>query len=602
VTVLKRILTAIRHPVSQNVIGLYAMQIAQFIVPLITLPYLARVLEPSAFGLVVFAQGFALLLVVFIDWGFGFTGTRSAAENQTDPDGLSRIVQRVRGAQLLLSAVSVPIALAALTFIPKMTDHPEFLVLAWVAAFATALTPGWFFVGIEKPRLIALIQLGVRVLGAALTFVLVKGPGDAWIVMALFAASSLAGWVAADALMYRRVMFRRPRLRASVTEVRHASTIFMGIFAATLYSSFNVVLLGLFQPSADVAHFGAAERPVRVALTLLSPIGVAVIPRLIALQAAGRRERARELLTITVAVATVPALLITAGLALFAPTIIGVVYGDRFVDASVPILRVLSLIIPLGIVGAVFGTWLISQHKDRVAALIVLRAGILNVVLGTVLTLSFGPIGMAWSVVAAEATVALGAILAVSRDVRVRIGRRRPYAGLGLRAKQLGAVEMVLIAILIPLLVILGGRFFGSDGEDSSQPSPQVVSAAPPSPVVGTAQQKAQKPKAAALRENRGKGVKEEGLGDGRSSSGGPRGSAPQPADVGGRAPTVTSPPKPPPAPPRPVPVQPSNPSSTSTPPHPTGKPVGTPGNGPGGGNVGGGNGPDGTGPPGQNR
>ena len=424
-TVLKRILTAIRHPVSQNVIGLYGMQIAQFIVPLVTLPYVARVLEPSAFGLVVFSQGFAFLLVVFIDWGFGFTGTRSAAENQTDPEGQSHIVKRVRGAQLLLAAVSVPLALAALTFIPKMTQHPEFLVLAWVAAVATALTPGWFFVGIEKPRLIALIQVGVRALGAALTFVLVKGPGDAWIVMALFTASCLAGWIAADVLMYRRVKFRRPPLRASVTEIRHASTIFMGMIAATLYSSFNVVLLGLFQPSADVAHFGAAERLVRVALTLLSPIGIAVIPRLIALQARGERERARQLLTITVAVATLPALLITAVLALFAPTIIGLIYGDRFVDASVPILRVLALIIPLGVAGAVFGTWLISQHKDRVAALIALRAGILNVVLGTVLTLSFGPIGMAWSVVAAEAAVALGAILAVIRDSRARAGRRR---------------------------------------------------------------------------------------------------------------------------------------------------------------------------------
>jgi polysaccharide transporter, PST family len=603
--VLKRILIAIRHPVGQNVIGLYAMQIAQFIVPLVTLPYVARVLEPSAFGLVVFSQGFALLLVVFIDWGFGFTGTRSVAENQTDPDGLSRIVQRVRGAQLLLSAVSVPIALAALTVIPKMTNHPEFLVLAWVAAIATALTPGWFFVGIEKPRLMALIQLGSRALGAALTFALVKGPGDAWIVMALFTASSLAGWVAADALMYRRIEFRRPRLRASVTEIRHAGAIFMGIFAATLYSSFNVVLLGFFQPSADVAHFGAAEKVVRVGLTLLFPIGVAVIPRVMALQAGGRRERARELLMITVAVATVPALLITAGLVVFAPTIVGVIYGDQF-DSSVPILRVLSLIILLGVVGGVFGTWLITQHKDRVAALIAVRAGILNVVLGTVLTLSFGPIGMAWSVVAAEATVALGAILAVSRDGRARIGRRRLSAGLALKAKRLGAVETVLIALLIPLLVILGGRFFGSGGEDSSQQSPHVVFEPPPSPVVGIAQQKGRKANAAALRENRGKGVTEKDLGNRRSSSGGSRGSTPQPADAGGRAPAVTSPPKPLPAPPAPVPSQPSNqpsnPSSPSTPAHPTGKPVGTPGNGPGAGNAGGGNGPDGTGPPGQNR
>jgi PST family polysaccharide transporter len=608
VTVLKRILTAIRHPVSQNVIGLYAMQIAQFIVPLVTLPYVARVLEPSAFGLVVFSQGFAFVLVAFVNWGFVFTATRSVAEKQTDPDGLSHVVQRVRGAQLLLSAVSVPIALAALTFIPKMTQHPEFLVLAWVAAVATGLTPGWFFVGIEKPRLIALIQLGVRVLGAALTFVLVKGPGDAWIIMALFAASCLAGWVPADAMMYRRVKFRRPQLRASVTELRDASTIFMGMIAATLYSSFNVVLLGLFRPSADVAHFGAAERPVRVALTLFLPIGVAVIPRLMALQAEGRRERARELLTITMAVAAVPALLIVAGLELLAPTIIGVVYGDRFVDASVPILRVLSLIMLLGVVGGTFGTWLITQHKDRVVALIAVRAGILNVVLGTVLTLSFGPIGMAWSVLAAEGTVALGAFLAVSRGSRAGIGRRRLSAGLALKARRLGAVETVLIVILIPLLVILSGRFLGNGGENSSQQSPHVVFEPPASPVVGIAQQEGRKAQAAALRENHGKSVKEEGLAGSRSSSGRPRRSAPQPADAGGRAPAAALPPPPPPAPPpapsRPVPAQPpdqpSSPSSPSTPAHPTGKPVDTPGNGPGGGNGGGGNGPDGTGPPGQ--
>jgi PST family polysaccharide transporter len=139
--VLQRLGRALRHPVSRNAIALYSMQIATFIVPLITLPYVARVLRPSAFGLVVFAQGFAFTLVVLIDWGFGFTGLRSTAESRTDADELSAVVQRVRGAQLLLSTVSVPVALGALLLVPKMAGHPEFLVLAWVAAAATEPQP-----------------------------------------------------------------------------------------------------------------------------------------------------------------------------------------------------------------------------------------------------------------------------------------------------------------------------------------------------------------------------------------------------------------------------------------------------------------------------
>jgi polysaccharide transporter, PST family len=418
VSVRRRILTAIRHPVSQNAIAMSWMQIAQFVVPLVTLPYVARVLEPSAFGLVVFAQGFAFFLVVFIDWGFGFTGTRSTAENQGNPEELSKIVQRVRSAQLLLAGTSVPIALVALGLVPTMTRHPEFLAMAWVAAIASALTPGWFFLGIEEMRRITGIQLAVRVLGAALTFALVKDVGDAWIVTALFTASSVAGWALADVLLYRRVEFLRPRLRGTIREIRHASTIFVGMVGASLYGAFNVVLLGALQPSAAVAHFGVAERIVRVSVTVLSPIGMATYPRLVALQAAGKRERARKLLMLTVAAAAVPGMLIAVGLALLAPTVVGILFGERFVESTVPILRVLVLTIPVSFTGAAFGIWLITQHKDRVAARIVLTAGVANVALGTVLTLSFGPIGMAWSVVAAEGVAAIGAIDAVRRDTR----------------------------------------------------------------------------------------------------------------------------------------------------------------------------------------
>jgi PST family polysaccharide transporter len=422
-----------RHPIIRNAIALSWMQLATFIVPLITLPYLARVLRPSAFGLVVFAQGFAFALVVLIDWGFGFIGLRSTAENQTDRDGLSAVVQRVRGAQLMLATVSIPVALAALLLVPKMAQHPEFLVLAWVAAVATGLNPGWYFIGTEKMPLIAMIQLVLRVVGAALTFALVKGPGDAWIVMALFAASAVASLAAADVIMYRRVAFRLPRLRLSITEIRGATMIFVGTLAATLYTSFNVVLLGLFEPSAAVAHFGAAERIVRVAITVIAPISMVLGPRFIALQAAGEHDRARRLLMIAAGAAAVPGLLLTVGLELFAPSVIRVIYGYRFVHASVPILRVLVLIIPVNFVGVVFGAWLITLHQDRLVALIVLRAGILNVVLGCVLTPMFGPIGMAWSVIAAEASAAVSGVYTVKRRSRraqmaVRAGSAHPRA------------------------------------------------------------------------------------------------------------------------------------------------------------------------------
>jgi hypothetical protein len=64
----------------------------------------------------------------------------------------------------------------ALLLVPKMTQHPEFLVLAWVVAVATGLSPDWFFLGTERMPMMAGIQLAFRVIGAGLTFLFVRGP------------------------------------------------------------------------------------------------------------------------------------------------------------------------------------------------------------------------------------------------------------------------------------------------------------------------------------------------------------------------------------------------------------------------------------------
>lgn len=430
--VLNRLRTALRHPVSRNALALYGVQIATLVIPLLTLPYVARVLEPTALGLVIFAQGFAFALMAFIDWGFGLTGVRSVAAVQDDPDALAEVVRRVRGAQIGLVLLSGLFALTAFLLVPTLREHPEFLVLAYVAAATSGLAPDWFFLGIEQMRIMAIIQLGFRIVGAALTFVLVKSPADAWMVMALFAASSVGSLLVADVLMYRRVEYRTPRWRSSLGEIRNGSMIFVATLAVTLYTSFNVVLLGFLATSADVAHFGAGERLVRVSITLLGPIGAAVIPRMTALHTAGETERARRLLVIAVAVCALPAIAITLVLVVFAGPIIRLIYGGAFVEDSVPILRVLALLIPINVTAVVFGVWLTTMHRDRLVLVVALTAGIANIILGVILTLTFGPIGMAWSVIAAEGVAAIGALIAV------RWGTRRSAA----RAAETPATEL----------------------------------------------------------------------------------------------------------------------------------------------------------------
>lgn len=424
---MRRILHALRHPISQNVVALYGVQLATFVVPLITLPYLSRVLEPSAFGLVLFAQGFAFLMTAVVDWGFSPYATRECATLRNDPSGLSAFVAEVRGAQLLLTLGAAAVTAAATLVVPNLHDHPDFALYAWIAACASALAPGWYFIGVEKMRLASVIQLTGRVIQSALTILLVSSPSGAWIVMALFAGASVLVWLVCDVVMYRQIGLRRPTFGRGLTTIRDAGPLFVATTAASLYTSFNVVLLGLFVPSARVAHFATPERIVRTSMQVLAPVAAAVYPRLNYLQSLGERERAKRLLTIAVAVVGAGGVVLAIGLAVLAGPILRILFGSAYVTEGVPVMRVLVLIIPLQILGAVAGTWLMTLRHDRLVVWIVVRAGILNVALGCVLAPLFGPVGMAWSVVAAELTAALGGawgIYRVDRGFEVRPLRR----------------------------------------------------------------------------------------------------------------------------------------------------------------------------------
>ncbi len=406
----------LRHPISQNALALYWVQIATFVVPLVTLPYLSRVLEPEGFGLVVFAQSFSFILGLVVNFGFDGTATREAAAHRDEPGALGELVARVQGAKLLLVGLSALVALVALAFVSKMHEHPGFLLFAWIAAVGQGLGPGWLFIGLERVRLPAVIQLSSRIITAALTFVVVQGRGDGIWVLVLYAVGTMTGSVITNALMYRIVPALRPRLSASLAALRESWVLFVGLTGVTLYTSANVVVLGLFVANAQVAHFGAAERIVRAAVSALGPVAVAVYPRLAFLHASDEPERARRLAWITIAVLGGVGLVAAVVLALLAPVIIPVVYGPGFREA-VDVLRVLAFIIPpISVGGALAAGWMLALRMDRKITKVILRAGVLNILLGCLAAPLFGPLGMAACVLVAELVVLGGCLYEIRRQ------------------------------------------------------------------------------------------------------------------------------------------------------------------------------------------
>lgn len=407
--------------VAKNAAVLYLLQAAGYILPLLVLPYLARVLRPTGWGLVLLAQSFAAWLTLLVEYGFNLWATRAVAQRRAEPHLLGEIVAGVQGAKALLSIAALLIVAVSAAAVPTFRLHPDYALWTGAIAVAYGFSPLWYFQGVERMRAPVSVDVAGRVLASAGIFVWVKQPADGWIVLALQAAAGALTAGVATVWLYKEIPARRPHFAEAIRTLREAASLFMFRGASGVYTLANSFILGILTTTQAVAYYGAGEKIVRAAISLLEPVSQALYPRISHLAVHDRRRAAHVVRQSLIAL-TVLGTLIGGLLAWLAPVLIRFVLGPGY-DAAVPVLQVLALLLPVVAVGTVLGIqWALPLGLDRPFYHLVLAAGALNIVLAVLLAPRYGAVGMAVSVVLAQVLVSLGL---VRISVRNRTGLRR---------------------------------------------------------------------------------------------------------------------------------------------------------------------------------
>ncbi|MBI3945542.1 MAG: flippase [Armatimonadetes bacterium] len=407
-TVAKTIRRAARSTVARNAAALYGVRFAAVVLPLVTVPYLARLLQPAGWGLVLFSRSFSSWLVLAMEYGFQYFATRKIARNRGDREAVAETVSDVLGAKCVLATAAIAVALIARYTAPIFRTHPEYLIWALVLSLAQGFIPLWYFQGTERITTSSRLTILAYALGAACTFIMVRAPDQGVRVLILNAASALLVAGGLLGMMYRQVPWRRPKVSSALRTLRESWSTFVFQGGASFYQAANGFVLGLFVPPAMVAYYGGAERLVRLATSLVDPISWAVYPRISHLMAHQTGEARRYARTV---------FLILGGLGLCmggvfflgAPLLIGLLYGASYTPA-IPVLRILSLTIPVIALGTVFAIqWALPAGLERPLGRVAVAAGIGNVGLAVVLAPRFGALGMACAVLSAESFVMVSA-------------------------------------------------------------------------------------------------------------------------------------------------------------------------------------------------
>lgn len=333
-----------------NIAALGVLQMANYLIPLVSLPYLTRVLGVDAFGRFALVLAIMTYFVLLTDYGFSWTATRRIAANRDECKVVSSVFMSTWCAQWLLALISGLLLLVVIAAVPPLREDAVLYVVGFSLIVGNVLFPIWLLQGLEHMRQVAIIQVLGKIAALLPLFFLVKTPGDVVWAVALAGTGPIIGglislyWIN----RVRIVQLEKPTWPSTLNALRDGGTLFLSKIFISLYTLLTPLLLGAISGASAVGYFTLADRVRRAAQAMLEPISQAVFPRLSHLypkdQSAARRLVQRAgLLAIALAAA------VSFLLCLVADWIVLILGGHEFAPAAAVLkwLAVLPLVMSL---------------------------------------------------------------------------------------------------------------------------------------------------------------------------------------------------------------------------------------------------------------
>lgn len=263
-----------------NFISLLTIQFGNFILPLVSFPWLVKSLGVSGFGLLIFTQTVISYLELIVDFGFKNSATRDVSLNCKNKDKINLIFSTVLILKSIIFLICFVILLIVMFFF-DLSDGNEYLFLiSFLTLIGSVLFPVWLFQGMESMKVITFLSLAVRSIFVSLLFVFVHSHEDISNAALIFSLSSIftgiiGVWIAFFTFKLKFVIPDFEYLKHTINDSYH---FFIAKIASAIYGSSNNIILGLTLGNEAVGIYGIASKLYFSLIRGYQPIANALYP------------------------------------------------------------------------------------------------------------------------------------------------------------------------------------------------------------------------------------------------------------------------------------------------------------------------------------
>jgi len=319
------------------------IQFSNLVLPFISLPYIARVLSTSDYGLINFSQAYAVYFMLLINYAFDLSAVRHVAVNSENPKKLSSIVSTIFTTKSLLFILSTALFLGITFSVPILRADYPYHVMAYAVNLGYIIYPNWLFQGLSRVTVMSITVLSIRIISLALIFIFINSPDDTLLLLSIYSFTNIA--IAILLTIYAFVKFKITYLFPTFNDIQESLkdgfALFLSTITINLYTTSNTFLLGVLASTYYVGLFTSALKIIQaVQMLIMTPINQVLFPLMS--KAFHESQEGGMLLLNKAMVVIVPILLTAAvGMLLFGDLAISIVFGPQFLPA-LPALQIMA--------------------------------------------------------------------------------------------------------------------------------------------------------------------------------------------------------------------------------------------------------------------
>lgn len=414
---------------------------SNYIFPLITYPYVSRILGVTNIGLYNFADSIINYFIMFSVMGIGIIGIREIAGTQENVRNRNKVFSNLFILNTALTLIALAVFIICLFTVPDLYSNRDLMYVGILKLVSNLFLIDWFYKGLEKFKYITNVTLSIKFLYVISVFIFVRESNDYTVYYLLCTLMITLNAIAnfTYAFKYVKFDFRALDLR------KYMKTNFVlgaYCFLTSMYTSFNVAYLGFVSNNTEVGYYTTGTKLFTIIIALYSAFTGVIQPRMSSLLSENKFDEfislIRKSIDILMAI-TIPAVLFTC---FFSPEIIRIVSGEGFEGAIVPTRIVMPLIFIIGYEQILVIQVLTPLKKDKQILINSIIGAIVGLIMNIILVGKFASIGSAVVWVMSEIAVLISAQYFVTRYTHVSF----PYMKI---VKE--------IAIYIPLVIIYCG-------------------------------------------------------------------------------------------------------------------------------------------------